>query len=131
MATIVGNPDQTFNDLGLPDSQKFEINSILLFVGDSSSIELKTPGTFEELVVNEDIFSPAATGYILITDTLGLIENINIKSSANKMWKEHFIKEEIITFDTFFWLNVLAKEKGAEAPFFVSSMKPTKITSSF
>jgi len=78
MATIVGNPDQTFNDLGLPDSQKFEINSILLFVGDSSSIELKTPGTFEELVVNEDIFSPAATGYILITDTLGLIENINI-----------------------------------------------------
>lgn len=72
----IGNPEQSFVSYGVADSQQFTISSILLILNDTSSVDIKF--ATEELVFYEDIFSPAASGYVLITDASGWIENLNI-----------------------------------------------------
>jgi len=74
---------------GITDAQQYTISSILLVLNDGTTFDLKN--TLVELGVEEDIFSPASKGYVIITDSQGFIEKLNItgfcfvKVSFNKV----------------------------------------------
>lgn len=61
---------------GITDPQQFVLNSALLIVNDGTTIELKP--SILEISIHEDIFSPTLSGYVMITDSQGFIEKLNI-----------------------------------------------------
>lgn len=61
---------------GITEPQQFIISSISLILENSKSYELKP--SLLELSIYEDLFSPAMTGYIMVTDSVGFIEQFNI-----------------------------------------------------
>lgn len=63
-----------FSGIGQPS--QYVISSISLILNDFTTIELKP--VMIELSIFEDIFSPAASGYVLITDAQGFIQIFNI-----------------------------------------------------
>ena len=61
---------------GITDPQQFIISSIALILDNSTSFELKP--SLLELSIYEDLFSPASSGYVMVTDSVGFIEKFNI-----------------------------------------------------
>lgn len=77
-ATSVENlkPSTIQSGEGITDPQQFIISSISLILENSKSFELKP--SLLELSIYEDLFSPAMTGYVMVTDSVGFIEQFNI-----------------------------------------------------
>ena len=61
---------------GITSPEQFTIDSVMLILNDGTTFELKP--SILELSLYEDLFSPTASGYVLITDSSGFIQNLNI-----------------------------------------------------
>ena len=60
---------------GITAPEQYFINNITLLLEDCTAYELKK--TLVELSVYEDLFSPATSGYVMVTDAQGFIEKFN------------------------------------------------------
>jgi hypothetical protein len=64
------------NKFGIIEPQQFNIEEVLLITSDGTGISLKP--SMLELAIYEDLFSPALTGHVALTDAAGFIESFNI-----------------------------------------------------
>jgi hypothetical protein len=61
---------------GITDPQQFTIGKILLTLNNGQQYDLKP--FLVELSIFEDLFATTMSGYLLVTDVRGQIENLNI-----------------------------------------------------
>lgn len=73
---IQTNPPVITDGEGITEPSQFVLFSINLILNDSSTFELKP--ALIELSIYEDLFSPTSSGYVIITDSMGFIEELNL-----------------------------------------------------